>query len=82
MWTGGHSPYSQIVYVRTEAGDVALAGDAIFRIDQLDSGIPIGIYHDLKHSRTAIEKLNARPAIVLPSHDPAILERYPEGVIG
>ena len=82
VWTGGHSPCSQVVYVRTESGDVALAGDAIFRIDQLESNIPIGIYHDLDDARAAIDKLNSRQAIVLPSHDPAVFERFPDELIG
>ena len=82
VWTGGHSPCSQVVYMRTAVGDVALAGDAIFRVDQLESGVPIGIWHDLNDARQAIDKLNARQAIILPSHDPDVFARFPEGVIG
>ena len=82
VWVGGHSPCSQVVYVRTSQGDVAFPGDAIFRVDQLESKIPIGIFHDLDQARVSIDTLNDREAIVLPSHDPAVFERFPEGVIG
>ena len=61
---------------------MALADVAIFRVDQLASEIPIGIWHDLDDARGAIDKLNVRQAIVLPSHDPDVFARFPEGLIG
>lgn len=76
VWMGGHTPCSQAVYVRTDGGDVVLAGDAVFRRSQLASGVPIGIWSDLDEAREAINRLNARDADVLPSHDPeALAER-------
>ena len=81
-WMGGHTPCSQAVYVETKAGEFALAGDAVFRADQLESQIPIGIYSDLDEARGAIAKLRDRGATVLPSHDPMVFEQYPSGLIG
>ena len=80
-WMGGHTPCSQAVYVNTNAGEFALAGDAVFRTDQIESKIPIGIYSDLEEARGAIDKLAERGATVLPSHDPMVYGRSPEGVI-
>ena len=76
VWMGGHTPCSQAVYVRTAEGEVALAGDAVFRKSQLESGIPIGIWSDLDEARDAIQRLKARDADVLPSHDPDALRQY------
>ena len=81
-WMGGHTPCSQAVYVNTEASEFALAGDAVFRPNQIASKIPIGIYSDLVEARGAIDKLAERGAKVLPSHDPLVYSQYPEGVIG
>ena len=81
-WMGGHTPCSQAVYVDTDAGEFALAGDAVFRADQVESKIPIGIYSDIDEARGAIDKLAERGATVLPSHDPVVYDRYPSGLIG
>ena len=63
-------------------GAAHVLAEPIFRVDQLESGVPIGIWHDLNEARQAIDKLNARQAIILPSHDPDVFARFPEGVIG
>jgi glyoxylase-like metal-dependent hydrolase (beta-lactamase superfamily II) len=76
VWMGGHTPCSQAVYVETDNGPVAMAGDAIFRRSQLETDVPIGIWSDLDQARGAIQKLRARPADVLPSHDPEVLSRF------
>ena len=70
------------MYVNAEASEFALAGDAVFRANQIASKIPIGIYSDLVKARGAIDKLAERGGKVLPSHDPLVYSQYPEGVIG
>ena len=60
------------MYVNTEASEFALAGDAVFRANQIASKISIGIYSDLVEARGAIDKLAEQGAKVLPSHDPLV----------
>ena len=62
LWLGGHTPCSQAVCVRTAAGEIALPGDALFRADQLESNVPIGIFHDLEQSRRQLRRRRLRRA--------------------
>ena len=82
LWLGGHSPWSQGIRIATAGGPLTLAGDAIFRIDQLENQIPIGIYHSLDEARLAITRLQGLEGLVLPSHDPTIFERFADGRVG
>lgn len=82
FWLGGHTPCSQAVSVHTTLGEVVLAGDAVFRIENLERRVPIGIADSLDEARIAIDLLRSRDAIVLPSHDPSVFERFPGGIVG
>ena len=82
MWLGGHTPCSQGVCVQTALGEAILTGDTVSLLHNIDKQIPVGVHHNLGECRTAMKKLAERNAIVIPSHDPGIFERFPKGVIG
>ncbi len=79
---GGHSPCSQGIVVDTEAGRVCIAGDVAFTYENIERDIPIGVYSDLEECRVALGRLREEFDVVLPGHDPAVLDRFPGGVVG
>jgi glyoxylase-like metal-dependent hydrolase (beta-lactamase superfamily II) len=82
MWLGGHTPCSQAICVQTALGEAVLTGDTVSLLANFEKQIPMGIYHNLKECRAALKNLAERESIIIPSHDPGIFDRYPEGVIG
>jgi len=82
MWLGGHTPCSQAVCVQTALGEAIMTGDTVSLLDNIERQIPVGVYHDLDECRSAMKKLAERDSIILPSHDPSIFDRFPEGIIG
>ncbi|MFC1713204.1 N-acyl homoserine lactonase family protein [Candidatus Poribacteria bacterium] len=82
MWIGGHTPCSQAVCVQTAMGEVILTGDTVSLLGNIERQIPMGIHDNLNECRAALKKLAERGSIIIPSHDPGVFDRYPEGVIG
>jgi len=78
---GCHSPGSQGVLVRTYMGPVVLTGDVVYKYENIEQDRPINS-PDEKSCREAMAKIRSEGDIVLPAHDPIILERWPEGIIG
>jgi glyoxylase-like metal-dependent hydrolase (beta-lactamase superfamily II) len=82
FWVGGHSPCSQAILVATKLGNVVLTGDAVYLYKNFEENIPIG-WTDPAESLAAFERIRKAGAqIILPGHDPQVLERFPGGVIG
>lgn len=72
--TPGHSDGSQTVLVDTARGRVALAGDNVPLFENWQSKIPNAIHSDLKAAYRSLERLAALDAMILPSHDPRLLD--------
>ncbi|MHC4797224.1 MAG: N-acyl homoserine lactonase family protein [Planctomycetota bacterium] len=75
FWVGGHTPGSMAFLVNTIHGRVALTGDTVSLLSNMDK--PIGVYSNLKEVKTAIKTIRHKADIVLPSHDPSTLDRWP-----
>ncbi|MBO0848776.1 MAG: N-acyl homoserine lactonase family protein [Pseudonocardia sp.] len=76
----GHTPGSQGVLVRTDAGPFLLAGDCIdtyenWRGDGTLEHIPSGSFTNLVDYMDSFRRMEALGAEVIPSHDPLVLER-------
>lgn len=82
LWVGGHTPGSQAVAVTTAIGQVVITGDTVFRYQNIEEDRPIGFYQNLPECYEAMAKIRTVADYVLPNHDPAVLERWPEGRIG
>jgi len=80
FWVGGHSICSQAIAVRTKKGVVVLSGDAAYLFKNIEEEHPIG-WTDPEDSLRAIKLLKSAGDIILPGHDPEILNRFPGGVI-
>jgi glyoxylase-like metal-dependent hydrolase (beta-lactamase superfamily II) len=82
VYTGGKHTYaSQYVAVRTSAGSVVLASDNIYLYENLEKHLPLGLTLDQAADLRVQERvlrLASSPRLIVPGHDPAIFERFPE----
>ncbi|MBP3962492.1 N-acyl homoserine lactonase family protein [Paenibacillus lignilyticus] len=76
---GGHTRCSQAVLIRMEDGIAAITGDVAFLYENLEREHPIGFGFSSEESVYAIRRLKREADILLPGHDAAVLERYPDG---
>ena len=76
---GGHTAGLQIVRVRTELGWLVLASDAAHYYENIDSGRPFSVVFDVPAviaGFDTIRSLADRPELVVPGHDPLVLQRF------
>ena len=79
-WLGCHSPCSQAVVVDTPVGAAVLCGDVAYLYRNIEQSRPIG-WADVAEWHAAMGRACAAGDILLPGHDPLILERFGNGVI-
>lgn len=79
--TGGHSPAHQMLYVEVPSGTAIVVGDAAYRADaNVKNQVPMGYFVDLGDVMAALRRVARDADHVLPIHDSAVYERYPNGV--
>jgi len=81
FWLGGHSTCSQAIAVQTEQGLAVFTGDVVYKYGNIEENIPIG-WADAEDCLEAMQKIRDVADIVIPSHDPELLKRFPNGVVG
>jgi glyoxylase-like metal-dependent hydrolase (beta-lactamase superfamily II) len=69
----GHTP-GQMGLI---AGDVVLASDAVHFYEELEQRRPFWVFTDLAAMRASYEVLAATGRVVVPGHDPLVMERFP-----
>jgi glyoxylase-like metal-dependent hydrolase (beta-lactamase superfamily II) len=77
---GGHTPGSQVVRVETGAGPVVLMADASHFYANYEQRSPYAIAHTLPlmyEAFSTIQELAGPGDIVVPGHDPLVMERHP-----
>ena len=82
MWLGGHTPCSQAICVETAAGEAIFPGDTVSLLANMERRMPLGVYDNLDECFATLKRLAERDYIILPSHDPGVFDRFPEGVVG
>jgi len=80
-WVGGHSPCSQFIYVNTAKGVAVFTGDTVQLYGNVEQNDVIGIWCDDAQCWRALAIAQEEPDILLPGHEPRILEKYPDGVV-
>lgn len=81
---GGHTPGTQVVRVETSIGAVVLASDATHFYENIQRNRPFAVLESVAGSLAAFDQardLASDPALVIPGHDPAVLERFPASEI-
>jgi glyoxylase-like metal-dependent hydrolase (beta-lactamase superfamily II) len=85
-YTGGRHTYaSQYVGVSTAAGIVVLASDNMYLWENLEKHVPIAATLDAESNLRAqdrMKQLAARPGLVIPGHDPAVMTKFTGPVAG
>jgi glyoxylase-like metal-dependent hydrolase (beta-lactamase superfamily II) len=81
-YTGGKHTYSsQFVTVNTAAGTVVLASDNMYLYENLEKHVPIAATLDAESNLRAqdrMKQLAAKPGLIIPGHDPAVMKNFPE----
>ncbi len=80
FWVGCHHRGSMAVSIQTALGKVVIS-DSIFRYDNFDKGIPIGVFENIFECQDALERIRREADVVIPAHDNDVLNRYPAGII-
>lgn len=70
--TPGHSVGHQSVLVHTEEGTLAVSGDAINLIENLERNLPPGILYDTEAAYRSMQRLRRYAEFVLTGHDVAV----------
>ncbi|HKB79209.1 MAG TPA: N-acyl homoserine lactonase family protein [Thermoanaerobaculia bacterium] len=82
VYTGGrHTWASQYATVETRSGTVVLASDNMYLYENLDRHLPIAQTFDAQSNLRAqdrMKSLAAKPELIVPGHDPAVLTRFPK----
>ncbi|HEY2014040.1 MAG TPA: N-acyl homoserine lactonase family protein [Bryobacteraceae bacterium] len=76
---GKHTWQSQFVTVNTAAGIVVLASDNVYLYENLEKHVPIAATLDPESNLRAQDRMKglaANPKLVVPGHDPAIMENF------
>lgn len=75
-----HTYGSQAVLVNTKSGTVAIAGDLVYRFDNIETMTGIGTGLDMYECYKALVTLTEMASstrLIAPGHDPATYERWP-----
>ena len=78
---GKHTWQSQYVSVATRSGTVVLASDNMYLYENLEKRAPIAQTFDRQSNLRAQDRMKtiaAKPALIIPGHDPAVLTRFPK----
>jgi len=81
FWLGCHSVCSQAVAVQTALGTAVITGDVAYKYENIETDRIISC-PDPDECRRALARIRQAADIILPAHDPLVLERWPGGVIG
>lgn len=76
-----HSFFSQFISVRTAAGTVVLASDNLCAYANFDRGIPLATTFDTAADLRYFERMKeiaSDETLILPGHDRAVFDRFPE----
>ena len=80
FWTGGHHRGSMAVAIDTSQGAVIYT-DTIWSYSNLEKDAPIGWCRNTDEYYLAVERITKEASIILPWADPALFDRFPEGVV-
>ena len=88
VYTGGrHTWQSQYLSASTRSGTVVLASDNMYLYENLEKHAPIAQTFDRDSNLRAQDRMKglaAKPQLIIPGHDPAVMTRFPkvaEGVV-
>jgi glyoxylase-like metal-dependent hydrolase (beta-lactamase superfamily II) len=81
FYIGGHTLCSQAFTVQTKQGVAVFPGDTVFYYENLEQNHPVGLAVDIVQCYQAMARIRQLGGILVPPHDPVLLQRYPDGVV-
>jgi glyoxylase-like metal-dependent hydrolase (beta-lactamase superfamily II) len=81
FYVGGHTLCSQAFTVETRDGLAVFPGDTVFYYANLAQDHPVGLAVDISECYQAMQRIRDVADILVPPHDPALLQKYPGGII-
>jgi N-acyl homoserine lactone hydrolase len=81
IYVGGHTLCSQAFTVQTKQGIAVFPGDTVFYYENLEKNHPVGSAVSIVECYEAMERIREINGILVPPHDPRLLQRYPDGVV-
>ena len=82
LFTGGHSAGHQMIYVDVPSGQAIITGDNAYFVEPgVTMGIPPGYVISLPDALAALARIKRDGVHILPMHDAAVYERYPDGIV-
>jgi glyoxylase-like metal-dependent hydrolase (beta-lactamase superfamily II) len=84
---GGHTAGMQIISVQTKAGRAVVASDASHYYHNVEKNVPFMTLHDIPGMYNGFQRIRAladKPELIIPGHDPLVLERLhsvAEGIV-
>jgi glyoxylase-like metal-dependent hydrolase (beta-lactamase superfamily II) len=81
FYVGGHTLCSQAFTVQTKQGLAVFPSDTIFYYENLEKNHPVGLAVNQVQCYRAMDRVRRLAGIVVPPHDPLLLQRYPDGII-
>jgi N-acyl homoserine lactone hydrolase len=77
----GHTPGHQAIYVATQSGTAIVCGDAAMNVAvNVDKQVPPGYLDNMADVMSGLRKLQREGKHILPTHDPDVFSKYPNGV--
>lgn len=81
VFTGGHTPAHQMVYVEVPSGTAIITGDAAYIASiNVKMQVPFGYYVNLHEVMAGLRRIAQDGKHVLPTHDAEVYKLYPEGI--
>jgi glyoxylase-like metal-dependent hydrolase (beta-lactamase superfamily II) len=77
FWVGGHTLGSMAYRVNTAYGRVVLTGDTVSLLENITRDVPVGVNMNVDECMTGMQRIREKADIVLPSHDPGTIGRWP-----
>lgn len=74
--TGGHTPGNQSVVISTSKGTAVITGDVVFTYRNIEENVPGGFNSNLLECFDSMRKIRQTGDLILPAHDPMVVERY------
>jgi len=81
FYVGGHTLCGQAFTVQTKQGLAVFPGDTVFYYENLEKNHPVGLALDILQCYRAMDRIRKINGILVPPHDPALLRKYPDGVV-
>ena len=77
----GHTPGHQAVYVATDSGTSIICGDAAMNVvTNVERQVAPGFLDSMADTMKGLRKLKREGTHILPTHDPDVFAKYPQGI--